>query len=118
MSQTEKTSIERGITEEQEAQPAADARWRSMIPAWLRKLFAAVVGLFLFILALQLLKKGASESGKPLLALLNVRNPANALGFGWLCAYIMLSGSPVAAIAISFFASGVLTATGTFMMIT
>lgn len=100
-------------------QPAAEAARRGLrLPGWLRRLLMALAGLFVFILALQLLKQGASQYGREIVRLLNISNPVNTLGFGWLLAYIFLSGSPVAAIAISFFASGTITALQTFTMIT
>lgn len=40
------------------------------------------------------------------LARLDVAGTANSLGFGWLFAYVALSGSPVAATSVSFLASG------------
>ncbi|MEZ4662973.1 MAG: hypothetical protein R2911_35950 [Caldilineaceae bacterium] len=44
--------------------------------------------------------------------------PARSLGLGWLGAYLLLSGSPVAAAALTFFDAGALDAWSTFMMIT
>lgn len=96
----------------------AHATARTGIPGWLPKIAFAIAGLFLFILALQLLKTGATEYGKTIIGFLNIANPTNTLGFGWLLAYLFLSGSPVAAIAISFFAAGTITALQTFTMIT
>ena len=68
---------------------------------------AAMLGLFLFILALQLIKSGA-KGLVPILDGLNIAGPVNAVGFGWLLAYIALSGSPVAAIGITLLAGGTL----------
>ena len=48
----------------------------------------------------------------------HVDNPANSLGFGWLFAYVVMSGSPVAASALTFFDAGALDKLGTFAMIT
>ena len=86
--------------------------------AILRKLLFAIVGLLIFILALSLLKDGARSYGQSLIAMLRISNPINTLGFGWLLAYIFLSGSPVAAVAVSFFASGTISAVQTLTMIT
>lgn len=47
----------------------------------------------------------------------NVINPANSLGFGWLFAYLVMSGSPVAAAALTFFDAGVISQVSTFTMI-
>lgn len=87
-------------------------------PDVLVKIAFALIGLFLFILALQLLKDGTRVYGDTIKNALNINSAANTLGFGWLLAYVFLSGSPVAAIAISFFAAGSLTALQTFTMIT
>jgi Na+/phosphate symporter len=48
---------------------------------------------------------------------LAVQNTANALGFGWLFAYAALSGSPVAATALTLFDAGALDELGAFAMI-
>lgn len=102
-----------------EAAPAAPARrFAIALPAWLVKLSIMVVGMFVFILALELLKAGAKVYGGEIVRLLHVTNTANSLGFGWLLAYIFLSGSPVAAIAITFFASGTIDGLQAFTMIT
>jgi len=97
--------------------PMTHAR-RLAIPVWLRTLLLALVGLFFFILALQLLKQGARVYGGEIVRLLRIANAANSLGFGWLLAYIFLSGSPVAAIAVSFFAGGTISGIQAFTMIT
>lgn len=88
------------------------------IPTWLRKTLITLGGLFIFILALQLLKKGAGVYGREIKELLNISSTVNSLGFGWLLAYIFMSGSPVAAIAVSFFAAGTITNLQAFTMIT
>lgn len=68
---------------------------------------AAVLGVLLFVLALQLVKAGAAGL-VPLLDGLDVAGPLNSVGFGWLLAYGALSGSPVAAIGITLLAGGTL----------
>src|SRR3989337_2961047 len=72
--------------------------------------------LFIFILGLEFLKGGASGMAGFLRGL-RVAGFANNLGFGWLMAYLLLSGSPVAAIAVTLFAGGTMTAVETFGMI-
>jgi sodium-dependent phosphate cotransporter len=89
-----------------------------VLPIWLAKLLITIVGLFAFILALQLLKQGAKVYGGQIIQFLHVSTAANTLGFGWLLAYIFLSGSPVAAIAVSFFAAHTIGAMQAFTMIT
>jgi Na+/phosphate symporter len=71
---------------------------------WIKPV-AAVVGLAFFVLALELLKSAAGELA-PLLTLLQVNGVRQAVGFGWLGAYLVLSGSPVAAIALTLYSSG------------
>lgn len=85
---------------------------------WLGKIALVLVGMMLFILALRLLSKGAGGLGPFLRDHLNITSAANTLGFGWLFAYAVLSGSPVAAIALSFLDSGTITPLQTFTMIT
>ena len=74
--------------------------------ALLRLAFGAA-GLFLFVLALQLIKTGA-KAAVPLLDGLDVHEPANGVGFGWLLAYVALSGSPAAAFGVTLLSGGVL----------
>lgn len=82
-----------------------------------RKLALGLLGVLLFVLALQTLKEGASGLGPLVVDTLGVDSAVSALGFGWLLAYAVFSGSPVAAIALSFSAAGLLTAVQTFTMI-
>ncbi|MBX0327460.1 hypothetical protein K2Z83_07185 [Oscillochloris sp. ZM17-4] len=79
---------------------------------------ALILGLLLFIVALELLKKGAGGYGREVVGFLRVGGPVASLGLGWLLAYLFLSGSPVAAVAVSLFAAGTLDALQTFTMIT
>jgi Na+/phosphate symporter len=72
--------------------------------------------LFVFILALELLKKGAGGIA-PLLRQLDVTGVSGGVGFGWLLACVVLSGSPVAAIALSLLAAGTLTTHESFAMV-
>lgn len=81
-----------------------------------RKVMSGIAGLLLFILALQLLKVAARGLGS-LIEGVGVDSPVSALGFGWAFAYLVLSGSPVAAIALTFFAADVIDAIQTFTMI-
>lgn len=65
--------------------------------------------LYLFVLALRLLAAGAGGV-TGLLDSLAMQGPLNLLGFGWLLSYGALSGSPVAALALSLLDGGVLSA--------
>lgn len=80
------------------------------------KVLSGLLGLFLFILALQILKTSAKHLGGFVTGI-GVDSPLSSFGFGWLFAYVVLSGSPVAAIALSFYASDVIDAVETFTMI-
>jgi sodium-dependent phosphate cotransporter len=64
------------------------------------------------------MKDGARGIAPLVRNLLSVGDPANALGFGWLFAYTIMSGSPVAAAALTFFDAGVVDKLGAFAMIT
>jgi Na+/phosphate symporter len=82
-----------------------------------RKAGLILLALFLFVLAIQLLKSGAGAIA-PWVKTWAVHNPLNALGFGWLFAYVVMSGSPVAAAALFFFDAGAVNRMEAFMMIT
>jgi solute carrier family 34 (sodium-dependent phosphate cotransporter) len=77
-----------------------------------------LVSLFLFILAITLMKDGARDLGPLVRDRFQVDNAANSLGFGWLFAYIVMSGSPAAAAALTFFDAGIIDQLGAFAMIT
>jgi sodium-dependent phosphate cotransporter len=74
-------------------------------PNW-KKIVLAVVSIALFVLAIQLMKEGARAVAPVIRGWLHVDNAANSLGFGWLSAYLIMSGSPVAAVALAFFDAG------------
>jgi Na+/phosphate symporter len=98
------------------ARPMADARaWWQHIN--LRKIALFLVSLYLFILAITLMKDGARGLTPLVQTLFSVGNPANALGFGWLTAYLIMSGSPIAAASLTFFDAGVIDKLGAFAMI-
>ena len=106
---------------------AADPSLREAPMGWLAsaarlgrvatKIGVVVAGLAVFILALELLKKGAAGMA-PLFTTLRVDGVWDSLGMGWLMAYVVLSGSPVAAISLTLFSGGVITDIQTFAMIT
>jgi sodium-dependent phosphate cotransporter len=84
----------------------------------LGKLLLFLGSLYLFVLAITLMKDGARGIAPLVRNLLSVSSAANALGFGWLFAYTIMSGSPVAAAALTFFDAGVVDKLGAFAMIT
>jgi Na+/phosphate symporter len=77
-----------------------------------------VASLFLFVLAMMLMKDGARGLVPLVRDIFSITNMANSLGFGWLFAYVIMSGSPVAAAALTFFDAGVVDKLGAFAMIT
>lgn len=77
-----------------------------------------MLSLYLFILAITLMKDGSRGIAPLVRNLVTVGDAANALGFGWLFAYAIMSGSPVAAAALTFFDAGVIDRFGAFAMIT
>ena len=84
----------------------------------LGKIGLFIVSLYLFVLAITLMKEGARAVAPLVHNLLDVTSAANALGVGWLFAYTIMSGSPVAAAALTFFDAGVVDNLGAFAMIT
>jgi Na+/phosphate symporter len=91
---------------------------RKILLRRLGKVVLFIASLFLFILAITLMKEGARDLAPLVRDSFRVDNPANSLGFGWLFAYIVMSGSPVAAAALTFFDAGVIDQLGAFTMIT
>jgi len=81
------------------------------------KILHFVAAIFLFILAIQLMKASAAPIGARLKETGLIDNAVMTLGFGWFGAYIVLAGSPVAAVALTFFSEGVLTPLQTFTML-
>ncbi|MBI2845806.1 MAG: hypothetical protein HYX86_04595 [Chloroflexi bacterium] len=81
------------------------------------KIIFLLASLYLFILAILLLKEGARAVAPFAVQFFRVEHPLNALGFGWLFSYLILSGSPVAASALTFFDAGALDQIQAFMMI-
>ena len=81
------------------------------------RVFYVALALAIFILALELLTSGASNV-ESLLSRLNVDGSTNLFGFGWLGAYVMLSGSPVAATSLGLFSGGAISDLESFAMIT
>ena len=81
------------------------------------KLLSVTAALFLFILAIQLMKKGAGAIAPRLEGSGLFDNAVQTLGMGWLGAYLVLSGSPIAATALTFHDAGAITELQTFSML-
>lgn len=88
--------------------------WRSI--SW-PKIGLFILSLFLFILALTLMKEGARGLAPIVEDRFSLDTAANTMGFGWLFAYVVMSGSPVAASALTFLDAGIITAVQTFTMV-
>jgi len=76
-----------------------------------------VLSLYLFILALTLMKDGARGLAPVVQNRFSLDNAANTLGFGWFFAYLVMSGSPVAASALTFLDAGIIEPVQTFTMV-
>jgi sodium-dependent phosphate cotransporter len=81
------------------------------------KVVLFLVSISIFILALILVKEGAKPLAPVIRERFSVDSPASALGFGWLSASMVLSGSPIAATALAFLDAHVLSPNETFAMI-
>jgi sodium-dependent phosphate cotransporter len=102
--------------------PPISAEKTSLITLTTMRSLAYRLGLFvfsitIFILALLLMKEGARPLAPLIRNHFSVNSPASALGFGWLSASLALSGSPIAATALTFLDAGVLSPAETFAMI-
>jgi solute carrier family 34 (sodium-dependent phosphate cotransporter) len=82
------------------------------------KVAVFIASLYLFVLAITLMKDGARSLAPLVQGRLAIDGAADALGFGWLFAYVVMSGSPVAAAALTFFDAGAIDRLGAFAMIT
>jgi solute carrier family 34 (sodium-dependent phosphate cotransporter) len=82
------------------------------------KVLSFVGAIYLFILAIQLMKEGAQSIAPRLQGTFPVDNMISTLGLGWLGAYLVLSGSPVAAASLALFAAGAMNELQTFTMLT
>jgi sodium-dependent phosphate cotransporter len=71
----------------------------------LKRAGCGLAAFLLFVLAVEVMKKGAGSLAPLIQNHLAVTNVADSLGFGWLMAYVILSGSPVAAIAMALLGS-------------
>ncbi|HEX2068610.1 MAG TPA: hypothetical protein VHH54_00180, partial [Actinomycetota bacterium] len=81
------------------------------------KLIHFAPAIFLFVLAIQLMKAGATALAPHLEGTFPFDNALSTLGLGWIGAYFVLSGSPVAAVSLALFAAGALSRLQTFTML-
>lgn len=74
--------------------------------------------IFLLVLSIELMKDGAQAIAPRLQGTFPVDNMVSTLGLGWLGAYLVLSGSPIAAVSLALFAAGATTQAQAFTMLT
>lgn len=82
----------------------------------LSRVLAAVAALALFLVSIEAIRSSAAGVA-PLLLAIRAEGLANLFGLGWLTAYGVLSGSPVAAVALGLFGAGTLDPIETLGMI-
>ena len=87
-------------------------------PSFVSIVAYAVAGLGLFVVALGLMKSGAVAIAPALDGSIFTDNAWSTLGLGWIGACIVLSGSPVAASALTLFDGGSIDRTQSFTMLT
>ncbi len=81
------------------------------------KIALFIASLALFMLALELMKAGTRGIVPLTNDFLHVDDPISGLGFGWLSSYLVLSGSPVAAMALTLLDVGTIGPHAAFAMI-
>ncbi len=88
-----------------------------MVKINFKKVVMLLAAVFFLILAIQMMKEGAKGFGVQLLAANEVSGALRTMGFGWLTASLILSGSPIAAAALSLFDGGALNEIEAFTML-
>jgi sodium-dependent phosphate cotransporter len=84
----------------------------------LLKVALFVVSVWLFVVAIELVKSGAQGAASLVERYLDIQSMSHALGFGWFSTYVVMSGSPVAAVSVAFLDAGALDQLQAFAMIT
>ncbi|MEK6977237.1 MAG: hypothetical protein AABX40_02400, partial [Candidatus Hydrothermarchaeota archaeon] len=83
----------------------------------IKRFLLGLIALFLFVLAIQVLKEGARALAPYAKGVVDLNSPVRSLGIGWLSAILVLSGSPIAASALALFDAGAMGMLATFTMI-
>ena len=83
----------------------------------LSRVLLFLVCLALFLVAIELIKNGATGAAGLIERYLDINSPVNALGFGWFASYLVMSGSPVAAVSVAFLATGAVDQLAAYAMI-
>ena len=100
-------------TEDEAPAPAVHVRKKP----WLRLLIGAFA-LWLFLAAIAVMKEGAAPLGDLLQGSTLTDTIASTLGFGWLGAMFVMSGSPVAVASLTMLGGGAITADQSLTMLT
>lgn len=90
------------------------------VAVWTRrmnKMLVFTASILLFALGIVLMKDGARSLAPLIEGWLDLRRPLPSLAAGWLASMIIMSGSPIAAVALALLDSGLMTATSAFTMI-
>jgi Na+/phosphate symporter len=83
-----------------------------------RRLLVGLFALWLFLLAISVMKDGARPLGDLLQGSLLTDSVASTLGFGWLGAMLVMSGSPVAVASLTMLAGGAISDLQSLSMLT
>lgn len=94
----------------------APPRTHLQIAAILLRIAFVLAALWLFVVALQLIRDGAGGL-RPVLDSLSATGVIGHFGFGWFGSYVVMSGSPVAAVSMSLYAGGAISDLEAFAMI-
>lgn len=86
--------------------------------SWPDRILSGVVGIALFVTSLGLMKQGAASLIPSLDGSIFTDNAWSTLGLGWLGSCLVLSGSPVAASALTLLDGGAIDRTQAFTMLT
>jgi solute carrier family 34 (sodium-dependent phosphate cotransporter) len=103
------------VIEQSTAVAATRARGSSVLVA---RLGTALIALWIFVCALAVMKTGAKELAPTLDGSVFTDTAVSTLGFGWLSAMLVMSGSPIAASALTLLDGDVLTTPQAFTMLT
>lgn len=82
------------------------------------RIVLACMALWLFISAIAVMKNGAAALAPALNGSFLTDSLSSTLGFGWLSAMLVMSGSPIAVSALTFLDGGAISAEGAFTMLT
>jgi sodium-dependent phosphate cotransporter len=106
------------VTSHQEAKERAATKARPTIfISRISRILLFLVSISLFLVAIELIKSGATGAAELIERFLGIDSTLNALGFGWFASYLVMSGSPVAAISVAFLAAGALDQLSAYAMI-